>query len=72
MVTVENPVSAGVGYDPTLPVIVVVPVLVIPEYARTAKGAAVPRFTGVAAAACDTGSATNASVTSNIPTIPAL
>jgi hypothetical protein len=50
MVTVPNPVSEGVGYDPTLPVIVVVPVLVMPEYARTAKGAAVPRFTGVDAA----------------------
>jgi len=45
MVTVLNPVSEAVGYDPTSPVIVVVPVLVIPEYARTAKGAAVPRFT---------------------------
>lgn len=66
MVTVLNPVSEGVGYDPTLPVIVVVEVLVIPEYARTAKGAAVPRFTGVEAAACDTGSATNASVRTSI------
>jgi len=47
MVTVANPVSEGVGYDPTLPVIVVVPMLVMPEYARTAKGAAVPRSTGV-------------------------
>jgi hypothetical protein len=45
MVTEPNPVSEAVGYDPTSPVILVVPVLVIPEYARTAKGAAVPRFT---------------------------
>jgi hypothetical protein len=51
MVTEPNPVSAGVGYDPTLPVIVVVPVLVMPEYARTAKGAAVPRVGAVAAKA---------------------
>ena len=50
IVTVPNPVSEGVGYDPTLPVIVVVSVLVMPEYARTAKGAAVPRFTGVGVA----------------------
>ena len=45
IVTEPNPVSVAVGYDPTSPVIVVVPVLVIPEYARTANGAAVPRFT---------------------------
>ncbi len=47
IVTVPNPVSDGVGYDPTSPVIVVVPVLVMPEYARTAKGEAVPKFTEV-------------------------
>jgi hypothetical protein len=50
IVTEPNPVSEGVGVDPTLPVIVVVPVLVMPAYARTAKGAAVPRG-GVAAEA---------------------
>jgi|ERR1022692_1737099 hypothetical protein len=51
MVTEPNPVSEGVGYDPTLPVIMVVPVLVMPEYARTAKGVAVPRVGAVAAKA---------------------
>ena len=43
--TVPNPVSVGVGDDPTSPVTVVVPVLEIPEPPRTAKISAVPKFT---------------------------
>jgi hypothetical protein len=49
-VTDPKPVSAGVGKVPTSPVIVVAPVLVIPEPARTAKLPAVPRPTGACAA----------------------
>ena len=45
-VTEPKPVSVVVGKVPTSPVIVVGPVLVIPEPARTAKLPAVPRFTG--------------------------
>ena len=48
IVTVPNPVSEGVGYDPTLPVIEVVPVLVMPVAARMAKGEAVPSDGAVA------------------------
>jgi len=45
-----NPVSAGVGEDPTSPLIVVAPVLVIPEPASTANVPAVPSGTDVAGA----------------------
>ncbi len=46
-VTDPNPVSEVVGKVPTSPVIVVGPVLVIPEPAKTEKLAAVPRSTVV-------------------------
>src|SRR5271157_6403149 len=46
-----NPLSVAVGYDPTSPLIVVVPVLVMPVPARTAKLLAVPRPTAVGPAA---------------------
>jgi hypothetical protein len=46
-VTVSNPVSEVVGKVPTSPVIVVGPVLVIPEPAKTEKLAALPRSTVV-------------------------
>jgi hypothetical protein len=49
IVTVPKPLSVVIAYVPTSPVIVVVPVLVIPDPARTAKLSAVPRFTTVAA-----------------------
>jgi hypothetical protein len=49
-VTDANPDSVGVGNVPTSPVIVVGPVLVMPEPASTAKLAAVPRPTGPCAA----------------------
>ena len=49
--TVPNPVWEVVGYDPTSPLIVVSPVLVMPVPARTAKLPAVPRSTGVGPAA---------------------
>jgi dipeptide/tripeptide permease len=42
-------VNVAVGELPMSPVMLVVPVLVIPEYARTAKLSAVPRLTNVAA-----------------------
>jgi hypothetical protein len=51
IVTEANPVSAGVGYVPTSPVIVVVPEFVIPAAARTAKLVAVPSLGWVAASA---------------------
>jgi hypothetical protein len=46
-----NPSTVTVGDDPTSPVIVVAPVFVIPLPARTAKLAADPRATAVAAIA---------------------
>jgi hypothetical protein len=49
--TVPNPVWEVVGYDPTSPLIVVAPVLVMPVPARTAKLPAVPRSTDVGPAA---------------------
>jgi hypothetical protein len=69
IVTVPNPVSETVGYDPTLPVIVVVPVLVIPEYASTAKDPAAPRLGAVAAEAlCSVPYAPNIPATSRAVT----
>jgi|SRR5271155_3972256 len=68
MVTVLNPVSAGVGYDPTSPVIVVVPVLEIPAYASTAKGAAVLRGGVAAEALCSVPYAPNMPATSRAVT----
>lgn len=47
---VPNPVSECVGDDPVSPLMVVAPVLVIPEPARTANCPAVPNGTTVAAA----------------------
>jgi hypothetical protein len=51
IVTLANPVSDVVGNVPTSPVIVVVPVLVIPAPAKTAKLVAVPSLGCVAASA---------------------
>ena len=49
-VTVPNPVSVGVGSEPTSPLIVVAPVFVIPAPASTAKVLAPPRPTAACAA----------------------
>jgi hypothetical protein len=68
MVTVPNPVSEAVGYDPTSPVIVVVPVLVIPEDASTAKSAAAPRGGVAAEALCSVPYAPNVPATSRAVT----
>jgi len=58
-----NPVSAGVGEDPTSPLIVVAPVLVIPEPDSTAKLPAVPSGTDVAGACSLRGRGTTGTVT---------
>ena len=54
-----KPVSAGVGDEPTSPLIVVMPVFVMPEPARIAKLSAVPSGTVVAAACAVPVAATN-------------
>jgi hypothetical protein len=59
-----KPLSVGVGNVPTSPVIAVIPVLVIPEPARTAKLSAVRRFT-VGCAAWALSAATSVTTTAS-------
>lgn len=59
---VENPVSLPVGYEPILPLIVVVPVLVMPAPASTANDPALPRGTDTDAASAVPGRANNIAI----------